>query len=69
MNITKEGEELSLIQKNGWLTKKEAAKKLGVSIGFFTNKVSPVCGTYVSQKKYFTEAELDQWVKDNFKSI
>lgn len=67
MNITSESEDLTLIQQNGWLTKSQAIKKLGVSVAYFTQKISPVLGTYISQKKYFKESELDKWVKENFK--
>lgn len=63
MNVTKESEEQTIIQTNGYMTAKDAAKKLGVKIGFFRSNVSPIIGTYVGHKKYFTEDQLTEWVK------
>ena len=47
----------------GGMTAEAAATRLDVSLSFFRNHVSKNIGRYIGNKKYYTEQDLEQWLK------
>lgn len=59
-----------IAQKVGLLTVAEAADKLGLSIGYFQQKVSPkLRGVSLGKMKYFTEKELTDWLNTRIANV
>lgn len=54
----------NLIAKTGWLTPEQAAERMGVSIGFFRVHVSKDIGKRIGKNKYYTEQDLERWLKN-----
>ena len=57
-------EAKNLISKAGWLTAEEAAEKMGFKVPFFKKNVSKHIGKRLGQYKYYTEQDLERWLKD-----
>jgi hypothetical protein len=53
-----------LFEKAGWLTPEEAAERMGVTLGFFRVHVSKDIGKRIGKYKYYTEADLERWLKN-----
>lgn len=48
--------------KAGFMTVEQAAEKLGVSLRYFKTSVSKHIGSWIGNKKYYTEQDLENWL-------
>lgn len=52
-----------LKEKFGFMSAKEAAIKLGVTLSFFKVHVSKAIGRRIGSKKYYTLKDLESWLE------
>ena len=57
-------ENIDLKKKVGLMNADEAAAVLGVSVSFFRARISKHIGRYIGNRKYYTQADLEQWLMD-----
>lgn len=54
----------TLMEKIGLMDVERAAACLGVTVAYFRARVSPFIGKTIMGKKYFTEPELELWLRE-----
>ncbi|MEP7197283.1 MAG: hypothetical protein ABI851_12245 [Saprospiraceae bacterium] len=61
-------EEGELLKERNLLCKEDAAKILGMRLNFFNSRVAPHTGISIGSNKYYTRAELGQWLDEKLRT-